>query len=237
MWHMPRKHLLGFATALMLTLTALAAVSAPQMFDRTMGYVFMHEGGWFNHPNDPGGCTMYGITIADVRRYIKPGANCADVRRITRAQAGEVYRVRYWNAVRGDELGAGLDYTVMDLGVNSGVGRARSFTRRALGLNGVMEPFTDREIELIRERCQPDACVSLIRDINAQRSRFVHSLSTCRHFCRGWDRRIAHVLRESQVMTGQVRGRAALGQYQAPIYGEGRQRAIMNNEDLEWEVQ
>lgn len=229
MWYMPRKQLIAYLSALALTVVAFVAVAVPASYDRVIGYVFLHEGGWFNHPNDPGGCTMYGITIHDVRRYVRPGATCTDVRRLTRAQAGEIYRKRYWDEVRGDDLGAGLDYTVMDLGVNSGVGRARSFTRRAIGLNGVMTRFTDREIELIQEACAADNCVRLIRNINSQRSRFVHALRTCAHFCRGWDRRIAHVLRESLAMSGGVAG-AELGRPIAPMRTYGR--AIERAEDL-----
>lgn len=198
-------------------------------YTRIMNHVFRHEGGWSNHPNDPGGATMYGITIHDVRRYINPRAQPADVRRITRAQARKIYRERYWNAIRGDELGAGLDQTLMDLAVNSGVGRARQFARRAMGLNGVMVPFTDREIAMLREHCAPDRCVALIQNINGQRRRFVRALQIYRHFGTGWERRISFVLNDSLAMARGVTGGMVASTSLTRTYG----RAIYGTEDLE----
>jgi lysozyme family protein len=190
-------------------------------YARIMNHVFRHEGGWFNHPNDPGGATMYGITIHDVRRYINPSAQPADVRRITRTQAAAIYRERYWNAVRGDELPAGLNQTVMDLGVNSGVGRARSFMRRAVGLNGVMVPFTDREIQIINERARNGGNEALIRHVNEQRRRFVRALGIYAHFGRGWERRITFVLNDSLRMARGL-GTASFGDTATISFGGGR---------------
>lgn len=202
-----------------------------QEYARIINHVFRHEGGWFNHPNDPGGATMYGITIHDVRRYINPNAQPRDVRRITRAQAAKIYRERYWNAIRGDELPAGLNQVVMDVAVNSGVGRARQFTRRMIGLPGTMTPFTDREIRLINERAANNGAVeALIRNHIEQRRRFVRSLGIYRHFGRGWERRITFVLNDSIRM---ARGLAPANLGTVYTLRAGPGRAIYGAMDME----
>ena len=96
--------------------------------------VLTHEGGYSDHPSDPGGPTNFGITIGDYRRYVKANATAADVRAMRLDEAKAIYRARYWNAMRCDELAAGLDYAAFDYAVNSGVGRATKVLQRLLDL-------------------------------------------------------------------------------------------------------
>jgi lysozyme family protein len=84
----------------------------------------VHEGGYRNHPRDPGGRTNWGLTLGDYRRYIYTHATANDVRTMPVAAAKRIYRAHYWDALRCDELPAGLDYCIFDYGVNSGIGRA-----------------------------------------------------------------------------------------------------------------
>ena len=101
-----------------------------------------HEGGYTNHPSDPGGPTNFGITIYDYRRYVKPGATAADVKAMQVEEAKRIYRAKYWDAQRCDELPAGVDYAVFDYGVNSGIGRSKKVLQRVVGVNadGVLGP-------------------------------------------------------------------------------------------------
>src|SRR5205085_12703724 len=82
--------------------------------------VLASEGGYVNHPSDPGGPTNFGITIADYRAYVKPDATADDIRNMTVDDAKRIYRKRYWDVQRCDELPAGVDYSAFDYGVNSG---------------------------------------------------------------------------------------------------------------------
>ncbi|MBN8965586.1 MAG: secretion activator protein, partial [Rhizobiales bacterium] len=93
-------------------------------FPRALARVLAHEGGYSNHPDDPGGPTNFGITIADYRRYVKADATAADIKAMRVEEAETIYRAAYWDAMRCDDLAAGLDYAVFDYGVNSGIGRA-----------------------------------------------------------------------------------------------------------------
>ena len=49
-------------------------------YDVCLPLLLVHEGGYTNHPSDPGGPTNFGITIGDYRRYVKADATAADVR-------------------------------------------------------------------------------------------------------------------------------------------------------------
>ena len=66
------------------------------------------EGGYVNHPSDPGGPTNFGITLADYRRYMEPDATAADVRSMKIEEAKAIYREKYWRAMRCDDLPAGV---------------------------------------------------------------------------------------------------------------------------------
>jgi hypothetical protein len=86
-------------------------------YDEALARLLEHEGGYSNHPSDPGGPTNWGITIFDYRRYIDPRATAADVRAMQVEVAKRIYREKYLNALRCDELPAGVDYDVFGYSV------------------------------------------------------------------------------------------------------------------------
>jgi len=71
-------------------------------YDEALRRLLVHEGGYTNHPSDPGGPTNFGITIYDYRRYVKPGATAADVKAMKVEEAKRIYRAKYWDAQRCD---------------------------------------------------------------------------------------------------------------------------------------
>lgn len=103
-------------------------------FARALPLVLAHEGGWADHPRDPGGATMKGVTLATFRRYV-PNATKDKLRNISDEMLARIYREGYWDIVKGDELPPGLDYALFDWAVNSGPRRAA--TGAALDLTGV----------------------------------------------------------------------------------------------------
>ena len=158
-------------------------------YELSLARLLAHEGGYTDHPDDPGGPTNYGITIADYRRDVKPGATAADVRAVTVGEAKAIYRRRYWDAQRCDDLPAGIDYAVFDYGVNSGIGRSGKALRRALGLAADKNAVTAEVIAAARG-ADSRAVVAAICD---ERLRFLKSLKTWDVFGKGWARRVADV--------------------------------------------
>jgi lysozyme family protein len=158
-------------------------------YEACLARLLAHEGGYTNHPADPGGPTNFGITIHDYRRYVKPGASAADVKAMTTDEAKAIYRAKYWDAQRCDELPAGVDYAVFDYGVNSGIGRSGKVLRRMLKLADNTSAVSDA---VILAACARDAG-QLIGAICDERLRFLKSLKTWSVFGKGWGRRVAEV--------------------------------------------
>jgi len=174
---------------------------ASSSYDGALRRLLLHEGGYSNHPSDPGGPTKYGITIHDYRRYVKPGGSADDVKAMPVAVARRIYRVKYWNALRCDELPAGIDYAVFDYGVNSGVGRSGKVLRRVLALSDSSSVVTDAVVAAAR---QADAML-LVQAICDERMRFLQSLRTWRVFGKGWSRRVSDVRTVALALVGGAR--------------------------------
>lgn len=157
--------------------------------------ILKHEGGYVNHPSDPGGATNKGITIATFRRYIKPTGTIADLKALTTAQATVVYKRQYWDAVSADLLPAGVDYAVADFAVNSGPSRAAKYLQRVVGVkqDGKIGPAT---LKAVRARNAKD----VIRQLCANRLAFMKRIrggSLWKTFGRGWQHRVDDVLARS----------------------------------------
>ncbi len=104
-------------------------------FDRCMPYILAHEGGYVNDLQDPGGETNFGIIrrVYDEYRRSK-GLPVQSVKSITNAEVLDIYRSKYWDLFKGDDLPAGVSYVVFDSAVNSGVAQSVKWLQRALGI-------------------------------------------------------------------------------------------------------
>ncbi len=155
-------------------------------FDRALRLVLAHEGGYVNHPKDPGGATNKGVTQAVYDRYRRSKSlEARSVRQITAAEVRDIYRKQYWDAVRGDEMPAGVDYAVFDFAVNSGPGRAIQFLQRCIGAG------VDGNIGLeTMNKAQAANPQSLIADLCNRRLAWMKTLKTWKTFGKGWNRRV-----------------------------------------------
>ena len=105
------------------------------LFDKLFDRLIAHEGGYVNHPKDPGGATNKGVTqrvYDDYRR--RNGLPTRDVRQLQEAERLNIFRGSYWNPIKGDQLPAGVGYVVYDGAVNSGVSQSVKWLQRALGI-------------------------------------------------------------------------------------------------------
>lgn len=161
-------------------------------FAQSLKRVLAREGGWADHPKDPGGATMKGVTIATFRRYVKANATKADLRSITDEQIATVYRRHYWDAVAGAELPDGVDYAVFDFAVNSGPSRAAKYLQAVLGVvqDGRVGPAT-----LAAARARLGA--GIINQLCDDRIAFLQRLPTWKTFGKGWTKRVASVRSEA----------------------------------------
>ena len=150
-----------------------------------------HEGGYVNHPDDPGGPTNKGITLATFRRFIKPSGTIADLKALTTDQAIIVYKRRYWDAVLADNLPFGVDYTTVDFAINSGPHRAAVYLQRVVGAaqDGRIGPKT---LAAVRDMPADDVINRLCDERLAYMKR-IRGGRLWEKFGRGWSRRVAEV--------------------------------------------
>ena len=156
-------------------------------FPACLAETLRHEGGWADHPKDPGGATNFGVTLATYRRW-KPGATKDDLRRITDAEVAAIYRKGYWDAVSGDDLPAGLDLVAFDGAVNSGPARGAKWLQQALGVtaDGKIGPKTIAAAKAAHAEAVIDRACDL-------RMAFLRGLNTWPTFGKGWGRRVNEV--------------------------------------------
>lgn len=159
-------------------------------FQKSLQKVLVHEGGYVNHPKDPGGATNQGVTqkVYDDYRESK-GLKSRSVKNLEQLELEEIYRVRYWNAIKGDSLPAGVSYVVFDGAVNSGVAQSTKWLQRALGVNpdGVIGPAT---LNAVKDWKNYDNLIDKICD---RRLAFLKALKTWSTFGRGWQARVEQV--------------------------------------------
>jgi lysozyme family protein len=150
--------------------------------------VLAHEGGWADHPKDPGGATMKGITIGTYRAFKGRDVTKAELRAISDAEVAAIYRNLYWNKVEGDRLPSGLDYVAFDPAVNSGPARGARWLQQALGVtpDGRIGPAT-------LAAAKASDPVATIKRACAIRMGFLKGLRTWGTFGKGWSRRVADV--------------------------------------------
>lgn len=139
-------------------------------FPACLNVSLAYEGGWSDHPKDPGGATMKGVTLATFRKYY-PNANKTALRNISTEQLQRIYRDGFWNPVNGDRLEAGVDLVTFDASVNSGPGRAKKWLLASIG----------------------GPAVDTVKAICAKRLGFMQSLKIWKTFGKGWARRVASV--------------------------------------------
>lgn len=147
--------------------------------------VLRHEGGWSDHPNDPGGATMRGITIGTYSQWKGRRMSKEALRAITDEEVAAIYKRNYWDKVRGDDLPSGLDFVAFDAAVNSGPARGAKWLQQALGVaaDGKIGPKTLAAAEAA------NVPVAIQAALNA-RLAFMRSLRTWPTFGKGWTRRI-----------------------------------------------
>lgn len=174
---------------------------AARNFAGALSRVLAHEGGYTNHPSDPGGPTNWGITIHDARRFWKRDATAADVKAMPREVACRIYKSKYWDALRCDDLPSGVDYCVFDYGVNSGIGRSGKVLRRALAMSDKTSGVTD---DVVAAANRADSR-KLIAAVCGERLAFLMSLKTWRVFGVGWGRRVVGVRAAALAMASSDR--------------------------------
>ncbi|MDK1490497.1 glycoside hydrolase family 108 protein [Sinorhizobium sp. 7-81] len=163
-------------------------------FKAALARVLVHEGGFVDHPRDPGGATNQGVTQRTYDAYRRSKKQrTRSVKAMVAAERDAIYKRQYWDAIKGDKLPAGIDYVLMDGAVHSGPKQSIKWLQRGLGaayqgqIDGVMGIATFAALDATANHA------ALIDRICDRRMAFLRALKTWSTFGRGWEKRVASV--------------------------------------------
>jgi lysozyme family protein len=157
-------------------------------FEQSLALVLKSEGGYVDNPKDPGGATNLGCTKKVWEEWVGHEVTKDDIKALKVSDVAPLYKAKYWDAVKGDSLPAGVDYAVFDLAINSGTGRAAKTLQQVLGVNadGQIGPATITACQAANPR-------EVATRICEARLTFLQGLPTYGTFGKGWSRRVAEV--------------------------------------------
>jgi lysozyme family protein len=157
-------------------------------FDAALQAILHHEGGYVNHKLDPGGMTNLGVTKRVWEEWVGHEVDEKAMRALTPEMVAPLYKVKYWDRIKGDDLPAGVDYIVFDAAINSGPGRAAKWLQTVVGAvpDGAIGAGT-----LAKVAAMPAA--DIVEKYQQTRLQFLQSLPTWDTFGKGWGRRVAEV--------------------------------------------
>ena len=166
-------------------------------FPAALALVLQSEGGFVNHKFDPGGMTNLGVTRNVWRDWVKRDVDEAEMRSLTPELVTPLYKARYWDACKCDDLPRGVDYAVFDSAVNMGSGRAAKLLQAALGVTA--DGAIGRATIAAATAADP---VELLEAFSLGKEEFYKSLPTFATFGKGWLNRVAHVQDAAEQMMG-----------------------------------
>jgi len=157
-------------------------------FQECLDLVLKSEGGWVNHPSDPGGETNLGVTKRVWMEYV--GHPVESLKKLTKEDVAPLYELKYWRPCYCEVLPRGLDFVVFSMGVNAGPGRSIKLLQSAIGCvpDGVIGPRT-------RELISSSNGADIIKKFSTARREYYQSLKTFPIFGKGW---LIRVDREEQ---------------------------------------
>ena len=158
---------------------------AAENWEKCLEAILHHEGGYVNHPKDPGGETNLGVT----KRVYEEWGGTKDMKDLEVEDVEPIYKKNYWDRVKAESLPGGLDLCVFDFGVNAGTGRAAKYLQTMIGTtaDGGIGPNT---LRALANYVESEGVEQTIKNYQAARQEYYESLSTFETFGRGWTRRV-----------------------------------------------
>jgi lysozyme family protein len=172
-------------------------------WDQAFKQMLASEGGFTDDERDKGnqlpdgrkGSTMLGVTQYNWEAHVGHQVTHDQMRALTPADVEPLYKKKYWDVVRADELPSGIDYLVFDMGVNAGPGRSIKLMQTALGVpaDGGFGPMTMAAVQAANP-------VELIEKFSQEKEAFYRSLDTFTVYGTGWLNRVAAVKQKASSM-------------------------------------
>lgn len=170
---------------------------AAENYEKCLELILHHEGGYVNHPKDPGGETNMGVTKKVYETWVmEEDLLPKEMKDLEFGDVAPIYKKNYWDRVKGDSLPTGLDLCIFDFGVNAGTGRAAKFIQSIIGttVDGGIGPNTLKTLEAYISIEGLEATIDAYQD---KRQEYYESLSTFETFGKGWTRRVTETTAEA----------------------------------------
>jgi len=154
-------------------------------YQKCLDMILHHEGGYVNHPKDPGGETNLGVT----KKVYEDFGGTKDMKDLTVEDVAPIYEKNYWGRMKCDSIPSGLDLCVFDFGVNAGTGRSAKFLQTMIGTtaDGGIGPNT---LSKLSDYIDENGVEEAIKNFQLERQGYYESLSTFETFGKGWTRRV-----------------------------------------------
>jgi len=154
-------------------------------FNASLDMLLHHEGGYVNHPDDPGGRTNYGVTQRVYEDFLGREVTEKEMKEMPLEDVRAIYKKNYWDRIRGDDLPPGIDFCVFDWAVNAGISRASKALQQAINVDddGIIGSQTVAMV------CDQANHTNVVNTIAVKRENFYRDLKTFDTFGRGWLRR------------------------------------------------
>ena len=153
-------------------------------FSSSLALLLKHEGGYVNHPDDPGGRTNQGITQRVYEKFLGRDVTEEEMKDMPPDKVFAIYKTQYWNRVRGDDLPTGVDLCVFDWAVNAGTSRAGKALQQIIGVPA--DGIIGSQTVAATSKFDP---AQVVEEISQKREDFYRGLGTFDTFGRGWLRR------------------------------------------------
>ena len=158
-------------------------------WQKSFQYMLQSEGGYadLSHLGDTGGMTNLGVTRAVWENWVGHSVGEKEMRSLTPEKVEPLYKRKFWDACRCDDLPSGVDFIVFDMAVNAGVGRSAKILQKVVGTvpDGAIGPLTLAAVQAMN----PEV---VIDEFSKARAAFYRSLPTFGAFGNGWLNRVEH---------------------------------------------
>ena len=123
-------------------------------FDKYVPRLKQWEGGYGNHPNDSGGPTMCGVTIATFRQFYGQDKTVADLQKMTNEQWRRIMKGGFWDKCWGDQIKSqAVAEIFVDWCINSGPGMIKKVQAILnVAQDGIVGPKTVAAINAARPK-------------------------------------------------------------------------------------
>lgn len=190
-------------------------------FSLVQPFIEKWEGGYVNNPHDKGGPTNMGITLATLTAWRGQAVSAGDVQALTRAEARQIFKARYFDPIRAGELPPAACLMVYNIAVLSGPAKAVRFLQQALGRIGLsVEVDDDIGPETLGAVAQAEAS-RLAGEIANVYEAYLRALDDFIHFGKGWMNRLNAARSFAATMGGHA-GQTLPG----PLGNESREREV-----------